>query len=77
MLQTDDRPLQYFETNDAVALVLELAEDGDLLDVVNKRLGVSELEAALIALQLINGLAYSHSLGIVHGDVKLENVRIS
>lgn len=65
---------EYFETEEKVHLVMELAPDGDLLEIVNKRSGMSELEASLIGLQLIDGLAHAHSHGIVHGDIKLENV---
>lgn len=66
---------EYFETGSSAHLVLELAELGDLLDLVNKRAGVSELEASLITLQLISGLQAAHDRGVVHGDLKLENVR--
>eukprot|EP00913_Durusdinium_trenchii_P020927 g19663.t1 len=67
---------------------MDLARGGDLhnkiLDEVNismsrgddhfPGLGQSELATRHVATQLLEGMGYMHSFGIIHRDMKLENV---
>lgn len=69
------RAYDWLETPDHILLSLEYASFGDLLELVNLRKGFSESDASKIIAQLASGLAAAHELGVVHGDVKLENVR--
>ena len=64
------------EDDNLLVLPMELATMGDLLDHVNNRRGFSEPEARDIFLQILEGLAHAHSKNILHGDIKLENVRL-
>ncbi|KXN87507.1 hypothetical protein AN958_08744 [Leucoagaricus sp. SymC.cos] len=54
-------------TKDVAAAVIELAQD-DILTMVNFLDQISDV---------VNGLQYLHALGVVHGDLKEENVLIS
>lgn len=45
-----------------------------LLDHVRERRRLGEGEAALVLQQLLHALAHCHRRGVVHRDVKLENV---
>ena len=57
--------------------MLELAENGDLLDYINSRGHVPEEEARYIFKQMTSAIQYCHSVGIVHRDLKCENIMIS
>jgi serine/threonine protein kinase len=69
--------LQLFEgftTPKRTHLVLELVEGGTLFERVLARSYYSEQKAAAVIEQLASALAYMHGKGIVHRDVKPENV---
>jgi len=56
-------------------LVTELADGGDLFDLVASSSGrIAEVEVQRMLRQLLEALAYLHSHGIGHRDVSLENV---
>lgn len=63
-----------FETGRHILLVMELCAGGDLLNYVRKRRKLDEDVAKLIFKQLIEGLSYIHSKGIIHRDIKLDNI---
>ena len=65
---------QIVETDQQCFLAYELAENGTLLDYMNLRVRLPEKEARFVFRQMCEGLSYCHSLGISHGDLKLENV---
>ncbi|XP_067144105.1 testis-specific serine/threonine-protein kinase 2-like [Centruroides vittatus] len=62
------------ETDDAFYLILERAENGDLLNYVNKRKRLSEVEGRRLFLQLLNAIEICHKYKICHRDIKLENI---
>ena len=65
---------QSIETNNRVYLIMEMATNGDLLDVIKKYKKVQENQAGLWFMHLLEGLDHMHSQGIVHRDLKCENV---
>lgn len=69
---------EVFITNCAYDIVMEYCKGGSLLDRINnlsqENKFFSESEAAVIIRQILSALNYAHKNGIVHRDVKLENV---
>ncbi|CAI5985502.1 unnamed protein product [Closterium sp. NIES-65] len=62
------------EDKTAIHLIMELCPGGDLFERIKSRAQLSEPEAASIVRQLLEALIHSHSLGILHRDVKPENI---
>jgi len=57
-----------------VYLVTELVTGGELLDRVTEKGNYTEKDAANLIKQILEGVAYLHANGIVHRDLKLENM---
>jgi len=55
-------------------MVMEYAGGGELLGYLEKIGNMGEFEARHIICQLVNSINYCHTRGIVHRDLKLENV---
>ncbi len=53
---------------------MELGAGGDLLNFVRKRKKLDEDTARVLFKQLIEGLGYIHSKGVLHRDIKLDNI---
>jgi serine kinase len=68
---------QIIETEKKAFIMLELAENGDLLDYINARRYLNESEARFILRQMSCGIAYCHSIDVVHRDLKCENIMLS
>lgn len=67
--------LDYFETITHYYIVLDYMAGGDLYDYLNKRgFRLPENRAKEIARQLVQGTKYLHRMGVIHRDLKLENV---
>ncbi|XP_014354008.1 testis-specific serine/threonine-protein kinase 4 [Latimeria chalumnae] len=65
---------QSIETTSRVYIILELAAGGDVLDRVRERGPCSESTAGKWFSQLSLGIAFLQSKGIIHRDLKLENL---
>lgn len=64
--------VDWFEIDKDILIVMPLAEGGDLFDRIVDR-GMSEGSAAKVTMQLLESVAYIHSMGVVHRDIKPEN----
>jgi serine/threonine protein kinase len=67
---------EVMETPTHVVLALELATGGDLFSVYERPGKYTEADAAINVKEMVDGLAYLHSCGIAHRDLKLENVLV-
>ena len=72
------RLVDLFESETHYQIVMELMQGNDLFDYMQKRdFRLSELQVKRITHQIVQGVQYLHSLGIVHRDLKLENIMMS
>lgn len=70
--------IDLFETDKHYYVVMEYMRGKDLFDYLESRqFTLPEGQVKRITLQLIMGVKYLHSFGIVHRDLKLENVMMS
>jgi serine/threonine protein kinase len=65
---------EVFETDDMIALVMELVTGGELFYKIVEKGSYSEQDAANIIKQVIQGVAYLHQSGVCHRDLKPENL---
>ncbi|XP_030044139.1 testis-specific serine/threonine-protein kinase 4 [Microcaecilia unicolor] len=65
---------QAIETTSRMYMVLELAQGGDVLEKIQALGPLEEALAGKWFSQLTLGMGYIHSKGIVHRDLKLENL---
>lgn len=61
------------EVDQAVLLVMELCTGRELFERLAERRWYSEYDAARVARQMLDAVAYLHSQSICHRDLKLEN----
>lgn len=62
-----------FENDDALSMVMELCEPFTLYDKIIQRT-FSDREAALVMKQLLEAVSHCHKLGVVHRDIKPDNL---
>uniref|UniRef100_A0A673UJL9 Serine/threonine-protein kinase 33 n=1 Tax=Suricata suricatta TaxID=37032 RepID=A0A673UJL9_SURSU len=67
---------QVIETPKKMYLVMELCEDGELKEILDRKGHFSENETRWIIQSLASAIAYLHNKDIVHRDLKLENILV-
>lgn len=64
----------YFDEEKALCLVLELAAGGDIVERVHSAGVFTEAAAVRYSRQILTALAHCHKRGLVHCDIKCENI---
>uniref|UniRef100_A0A7N5K4G5 non-specific serine/threonine protein kinase n=1 Tax=Ailuropoda melanoleuca TaxID=9646 RepID=A0A7N5K4G5_AILME len=57
-----------------IVIVMEYASRGDLYDYISERQRLSEQDARHFFRQIVSAVHYCHQNGVVHRDLKLENI---
>ncbi|XP_026189181.1 NUAK family SNF1-like kinase 1 [Mastacembelus armatus] len=65
---------EVFESRDKIVIVMEYASRGELYDYIQERRRLPEAEARGIFRQITSAVHYCHKNGVVHRDLKLENI---
>ena len=66
--------LETFESEKYMLIIMEYISGGNLQNFVKKRRKLCEKTSKILFRQIIQGIKYIHSKGIVHRDIKLENI---
>ncbi|KAM9467966.1 NUAK family SNF1-like kinase 1 [Clarias gariepinus] len=65
---------EVFENKDKIVIVMEYASKGELYDYISERRKLSERETRHFFRQIVSAVHHCHKKGVVHRDLKLENV---
>lgn len=65
------------ETSSRIYLILDMADNGDLLDYIRSNGALKEEKARNFFKQLLDAVDYIHNHGIVHRDLKCENLLLN
>ena len=65
---------EMIETPPYIGIILEYASGGELFDYILKNRHLKDHTARKLFAQLVSGVGYLHKKGIVHRDLKLENL---
>ncbi|XP_038666810.1 NUAK family SNF1-like kinase 1 [Scyliorhinus canicula] len=65
---------EVFENKDNMVIVMECANKGELYDYISERRKLSERETRMFFRQIVAAIHYCHKNGVIHRDLKLENI---
>nr|KAI8757963.1 serine/threonine-protein kinase MARK2-like isoform X1 [Biomphalaria glabrata] len=65
---------EVMETDNSYYLVTELCRGGDLMEYISSKKRLPEQEVAKFIRQILSAVDYLHRLGIIHRDLKIENL---
>nr|CAB3264473.1 NUAK family SNF1-like kinase 1 [Phallusia mammillata] len=65
---------EVFENQDKIVIVMEYASGGELYNYLERKRGICDKEAKYFFKQIVSAVQYCHKIGIVHRDLKLENI---
>ncbi len=68
--------LETIETENYILIIMENISGGNLLSFIKKRTKLNEKTSRFIFRQLISSIKFIHSKGIIHRDIKLDNILI-
>jgi tRNA A-37 threonylcarbamoyl transferase component Bud32 len=71
------RVTDHFGWNDNVYLVMDFVEGEDLAEIIYREGAQSEAQVLAWAEQLLDALAYCHKRGVIHRDIKPQNIVIT
>lgn len=71
------RLYESFESSKHILTVTELCTGGDLLNFVRQRKRLDEKLAKYVFKRLVLGLNHCHSKGVLHRDIKLDNILLN
>jgi hypothetical protein len=70
-------PINFFEDKNNIYIVTEYLEGGNLSDyLINLHDVIPEKKSKIICKQIASGIKHLHKLGIVHRDIKTENILV-
>ena len=67
---------EFFEDDKNYYMISEFCDQGDLLGKMQKLNHMNEIVVKFLMEQILNAIAYLHTKGVFHGDIKLENVML-
>ncbi|KAJ6658883.1 hypothetical protein lerEdw1_019519 [Lerista edwardsae] len=65
---------EVFENKDKIVIIMECASKGELYDYISERRRLNERETRHFFRQIVSAVHYCHKNGVVHRDLKLENI---
>ena len=67
---------EYFTDDYNIYLVSEFCDQGDLLAKIEKVGTMNQIIVKFLMDQVFNAVSYLHNRGVLHGDIKLENIML-
>ena len=65
---------EVYDTPNTLYMVMEYAQNGDLLEYVNHQGSLLEVDTRRVMHQLLDVVSYLHDNLVYHRDIKLENI---